>query len=43
MVSWLRAVAALLEDLSFIPSTHLVAYKASVTPVPGVLMFSTGH
>lgn len=27
MVSWSRAVAALLEDLSFIPSTHLVAYK----------------
>ena len=36
MTQWLRAVAALLEDLGLIPSTHIAAHNC-LTPVPGDL------
>ena len=34
MAQGLRALAALPEDLSLIPSTHMAASKLSATPVP---------
>jgi hypothetical protein len=34
MVQWLRALAALAENMNSIPRTHVVAHT-SVTPVPG--------
>lgn len=36
MVSWLRALTILLENLSSVPSTHVTTYNLSITPVPGV-------
>jgi hypothetical protein len=35
MDQWLRALAALLGDVGSIPSTHMMAHKHPVDPVPG--------
>ena len=41
MAQQLRAFAALTEDMVLVPSTYTAAYRASVTPVPVLLMSSS--